>query len=78
MPDFEAFDEDPGIDGPDYVALVIEWPEGAAAPDEITDEVTRPTRRTLARERTLRIATGALGAAITVGLVAWGIHRLRA
>jgi hypothetical protein len=78
MPD-SHFDEDPGLDGPDYVALVIEWPEGAASvPQEITDEVTRPTLRTLARERTYRIATAALGSALAIGFVAWRIHRRRA
>ena len=78
----EFFDEDPGLDGPDYVALVIEWPDDAAAQvSEITDEVTRPTRmtrvRALARTLAAHKMAAAVGAVIAVVLAAWGVHRYR-
>ena len=79
----EFFDEDPGIDGPDYVALVIEWPDDAAAQvSEVTDEVTRPTPmtrvRALARTLAAHKTAAAFGAAMLVALAAWGVHRHRA
>jgi len=79
----ELFDEDPGIDGPDYVALVIEWPEDAAAAvSEVTDEVTRPTPmtrvRSLARTLAAHKTAAVIGTTIAVALVAWGVHRHRA
>jgi hypothetical protein len=39
----QRFDE-PAVDGPDYVALVIEW-EQTAIPDAIEDQVTIPTTK---------------------------------
>ncbi len=82
MPDFETTEEDPGIDGPDYVALVIEWPEDAAT-EEISDEVTRPTAqvgglRALARAVSLHKVAAAFGAAVVVALAAWRVRRHRA
>jgi hypothetical protein len=72
------FDENPALDGPDYVALVIEW-------DELADDLERQLRNepsSLLAEtkparwpRTVKIAAGAVGGA----LLLWGIvHRLRA
>lgn len=72
------FDENPALDGPDYVALVIEW-------DELADDLDRQLRnepssliaepKAPAWPRTLKIAAGAIGA---IALV-WGIvHRIRA
>lgn len=74
----DIFDENPGLDGPDYVALVIEW-------DELADDLERQLRgdpASLVAEpkaptwpRTLKIAAGAIGAIVLV----WGVvHRLRA
>lgn len=72
----EMFEENPGLDGPDYVALVIEW-------DELENEVTgvyqpipEPPRRTRS-PRAIRalVVAGVLAA---FGLVAWGFRRLRA
>ena len=64
-------DEDPGIDGPDYVALVIEW--DAPVVDEMagSDEVT--TR--IERHRLVPWIAAALGALGALALVRWGIHR---
>lgn len=80
MPGLDQFDEDPGIDGPDYVSLVIEWPEEAATM-EVTDEVTHPTRMTRVRALTRTLAmhkTAAALGALAVAYVAWRVHRHRA
>ena len=73
----EMFDE-PGLDGPDYVALVIEWD---ALHDPIEDEVTtvfdpipEPRR---ARSRTFR-AIAVAGVLAAFGLMALGLRRLHA
>ena len=71
---------EPDLDGPDYVALVIEW-QGPV--DEIDDQVTTPHMAPTRWQRLVhelsgaRVATafGALGA---IALVGYGIHRLRA
>jgi hypothetical protein len=59
----------PGLEGPDYVALVIEWN------DEDDDSSVRVepaySRGTI---RTIAAVVGALGALF---LAAWGIRRLR-
>lgn len=69
---------DPGLEGPDYVALVIEWDEPVVV-EELDDAVTletkpvRPEMPTLLSPFTKGLAAiGALAFAI------WGIHRLRA
>ena len=66
-----------GLDGPDYVALVIEWN------DEEEDRVATPTRREASPEparrtsktRTIAAVLGALSALV---VAAWGLRRLRA
>jgi hypothetical protein len=66
------FDEEPGIEGPDYVALVIEWDQLAdAIADEMIEEKTQPIQKP---RHLLAIVAGALGA---VALVIWGARRLR-
>jgi hypothetical protein len=72
------FDEDPALDGPDYVALVIEWDELA---DDLERQLQNEPASLLAEDkparwsRTVKIAAGAVGGA----LLLWGIvHRLRA
>ena len=70
------FDENPSLDGPDYVALVLEW-------DELADDLERQLRdepSSLIAEakpwrwpRTLTLAAGAIGA---IALL-WGIVRRR-
>ena len=63
---------DPGLEGPDYVALVIEWndeeDDSAALVNSPASTHPRGTIRTIAA------VVGALGALI---LAAWGIRRLR-
>lgn len=50
----DRFDE-PAVDGPDYVALVIEWADGGVVAEAISDsleeQVTRPTARPRTRWR---------------------------
>jgi hypothetical protein len=66
-------ENDPGLEGPDYVALVIEWNDDAATAVG-SDFGPEPTRYT-SRGRTLVAVIGALGALL---LAAWGLRRLRA
>jgi hypothetical protein len=68
-------EDDPGLEGPDYVALIIEWNDEDAPDALVSGELAQePTRRT-STTRTIAAVLGALGA---VMLAAWGIHRLRA
>jgi hypothetical protein len=73
----EFFEEEPGLDGPDYVALVIEWDELA---DTIEDEITQKTVEPRpVRGASLRWMVGAAIALVgAIGVLTWGIHRLRA
>jgi hypothetical protein len=68
-------EDDPGLEGPDYLALIIEWNDEDAPDELVSGELARePTRRT-STTRTIAAVLGALGA---VMLAAWGFHRLRA
>jgi len=68
--------EDPGLEGPDYLALVIEWDDDVAtlvrakAPDRAPTTRPAPTARQ-------KIAT-VLGALAAIAVATWGIHHLRA
>ena len=72
------FDENPSIDGPDYVALVIEW-------DELADDLEQQLRsepasligepKPVGLSRTVKIAAGAIGAIVLLWAV---VHRIRA
>jgi len=63
----------PGLEGPDYVALVIEWNDEE---DDTSDTLVSRSEPTYPRGtiRTIAAVVGALGALI---LAAWGIRRLR-
>jgi len=63
-------EQDPGIDGPDYVALVIEWNDEDDTTAVLMAEPP-PLRGTI---RTIAAVVGALGALV---FAAWGIRRLR-
>jgi hypothetical protein len=69
---------DPGLEGPDYVALVIEWDEPVIL-EELEDAVTLETRpiRPPMPSLLAPVAKGiaAIGAVV---FALWGIHRLRA
>ncbi len=79
MANQNQFFDEPSLDGPDYVALVIEWDEIA---DNLEREITQPNvqieRPVTLRSRLVRMIAPALGAVGVLGLAAWGIHRLRA
>ena len=63
----------PGIDGPDYLALIIEWDDDTA--DTLVGEESQPPTRRTSTSRTIAAVMGALGAVV---LAVWGIRRLRA
>ena len=64
----------PGLDGPDYLALVIEWNDEDDVTTLVTREITpEPTSR-ISTIRTIAAVVGALGALL---FAAWGIRRLR-
>jgi hypothetical protein len=70
----------PGLEGPDYLALVIEWnDEDEEDEEDVATLVTREIRREPASRagtiRTIAAVVGALGALL---FAAWGIRRLRA
>jgi hypothetical protein len=64
-----SFDEDPGIDGPDYVALVIEW--------EDEDEVTAVNTMPSSAASPVRTFAAVMGALVALAFATWGIRRLR-
>jgi hypothetical protein len=63
----------PGIDGPDYLALIIEWDDDTA--DTLAGDESQPPTRRASTSRTIAAVVGALGAVL---LAVWGIRRLRA
>jgi hypothetical protein len=63
----------PGLDGPDYVALVIEWNDDDVATLVTAEPVAEPARRA-STVRTIAMVVGALGALV---FAAWGLRRLR-
>jgi hypothetical protein len=69
-------------EGPDYVALVIEWDQLA---DRLEGEITERTLVAVAPAPVpplelspVRVLAAALGALGVLGATWWGIHRLRA
>jgi hypothetical protein len=73
-------EDDPGLEGPDYVALVIEWNDD----DTVTNVSARPlgpstwrasSDRSAMLARNIATVLGALGA---IALTTWGLRRLRA
>jgi hypothetical protein len=71
----QTFDDTPGLDGPDYVALVIEWDELA---DSIEDEVTAQLAAAPVARSWPRQLVAALGALAVLAFAGWGIQRWRA
>lgn len=61
----------PGLDGPDYLALVIEWNDD----DTATLVVAAPPDRAPAALRKIAAMLGALSALV---VVIWGVRHLRA
>jgi hypothetical protein len=72
------FDDNPSIDGPDYVALVIEWDELA---NDLEEQLRTEPSSLIAEpkpaglSRTVKIAAGAIGAIALLWVV---VHRIRA
>ncbi|HMG24513.1 MAG TPA: hypothetical protein VK607_24420 [Kofleriaceae bacterium] len=64
----------PGLEGPDYVALVIEWNDDDDVATLVTGEFTAEPPRSTGTVRTIAAVLGALGALM---LAVWGIRRLR-
>jgi hypothetical protein len=67
----------PGLDGPDYLALVIEWNDDDDDDDVttlVTREITPEPASRISTIRTIAAVVGALGALL---FAAWGIRRLR-
>jgi len=73
----DMFDEDPGLEGPDYVALIIDWD---ATADSIEDELSETTQpiRTRQMWRTASMVAGVAGALGVLALAGWGVKRLMA
>jgi hypothetical protein len=64
----------PGLEGPDYVSLVIEWNDDDDAATLVgAEDGAEPNRASTTR--TIVAVLGALGALF---LAAWGLRRLRA
>ena len=65
--------DDPGLEGPDYVALVIEWDED----DENATTLVSDRSELAHHAGTIRTIAAVLGAIGALMLAAWGIRRLR-
>ncbi|HEU4732924.1 MAG TPA: hypothetical protein VFT22_33750 [Kofleriaceae bacterium] len=74
-PSFSA-DEVLGLEGPDYVALVIEWDDNGE-PTTVSASAPQASPGSSQRLLARKIAT-VLGAVGAVALAVWGIRRLRA
>ena len=64
----------PGLEGPDYVALVIEWNDEEDAATLVSSVIEPEPERRTGTIRTIAAVLGALGALV---LAAWGLRRLR-
>ena len=62
----------PGLEGPDYVTLLIEWDDDV---DEATIVSSAEPRRASSTARKIATVVGALAALV---FAMWGIRRLRA
>ena len=62
----------PGLEGPDYVALVIEWND-----DDVVTLVTSERADERPHTSAIRTIAAVLGALGALMLAAWGIRRLR-
>ncbi len=66
-------EENPALEGPDYVALVIEWD---TAEGETTQVMDRDTKLHLPKAL-LQVAGAVVGAVGAIALAAWGLYKLR-
>ncbi|MBL9014992.1 MAG: hypothetical protein JNL83_12490 [Myxococcales bacterium] len=63
-------EEPPALEGPDYVALVIEWEDPDTQVTSTPGELKLP-------KALLQVAGTVAGAVGAIALAAWGIHKLR-
>jgi hypothetical protein len=63
-------EEAPGLEGPDYVALVIEW-------DDDSDAATLVRPREPSRALVGRKLAAVAGAVLAIAFATWGLRRLR-
>lgn len=63
-------EDSPGLEGPDYVTLVIEWDEDSGAATLESAEEPVPS----SKGRTIATVVGALAA---IAFATWGIRHLR-
>ncbi len=61
----------PGLEGPDYVTLLIEWND-----DDNATTVVRDREPKMSSDLGRKIAT-AMGALVAIALASWGIRHLR-
>jgi hypothetical protein len=65
----------PGLEGPDYVALVIEWGDDEEAVTTVSARALDPGSPSSVMKRKIATLVGALSA---IALATWGLRRLRA
>ena len=75
MQPVQSQQDSPGLEGPDYVALIIEWNEDGEGASVVGSELDQETTRRTSTARMIAAVLGALGA---LALAAWGLRRLRA
>lgn len=68
-----AHENDPGLEGPDYVTLVIEWDEGSDAATLVSAEEPGPSMA----HAPMRMVATVVGALAAIVFATWGIRRLR-
>lgn len=66
-------EENPALEGPDYVALVIEWEDG----DDQVTRVAEPDTKLHLPKALLQVAGTVVGAVGALALTAWAIYKLR-
>ena len=70
-----AHEDAPGLEGPDYVTLVIEWDEGSDAATLVSAQ--EPIGPSMGHSTVRTIAT-VVGALAAIAFATWGIRHLRA
>ena len=68
----------PGLDGPDYLALVIEWNDEDDVVTLVNRKLPPESQEPASRTGTIRTIAAVVGALGALLFAAWGIRRLRA
>jgi hypothetical protein len=74
MSSLYAHEDDPGLEGPDYVAIVIEWDEDSEAATLVSAQDALGSSTTHSTARKIATVVGALAALV---FATWGIRHLR-